>query len=50
MASQDTSIDRILDLYQRFAHRRIGRREFMRRATALGIGGAAVTALPVLVA
>ena len=38
----------VLDLYRGLAGGRIGRREFMRRATALGIAGAAASALGVL--
>ena len=42
--------DPVLDLYRSFADGRIGRRDFMRRATALGVAGAAAAALPTLVA
>ena len=38
----------ILDLYHSFAAGRIGRRDFMRTATTLGIAGAAASALGVL--
>jgi pimeloyl-ACP methyl ester carboxylesterase len=40
----------VLDLYRGFAGGRIGRRDFMRRATALGIAGAAASALGALTA
>ena len=40
----------VLDLYRGFAGGRMGRREFMRRATALGIAGAAASALGALTA
>lgn len=42
--------DEVVDLYTRFADGRIGRREFMRRATAIGVAGAAATALGTLTA
>ena len=37
--------DQVLDLYQSFADGKVSRREFMRRATALGIAGTAAAAL-----
>ena len=40
-----TATDQITLLYQDFAEGRIGRRDFMKRATAMGIAGAAASAL-----
>src|SRR5688572_877518 len=42
--------DPVLTLYQSFAHGGISRREFMQRATALGVAGAATSALGELAA
>ncbi len=42
------SHDDVLDLYRRFADGGVSRREFMKRATALGIAGAAASALGAL--
>jgi len=44
------SLDAVTDLYQGFADGRIDRRDFMRRAAALGIAGAAASALGPLAA
>jgi hypothetical protein len=40
--------DRVLDLYSCYADGRIGRRDFMRTATALGVAGAAASAMNLL--
>ncbi|MBM3821161.1 MAG: alpha/beta fold hydrolase, partial [Acidimicrobiia bacterium] len=49
--SDNTSLDcQVTDLYTSFAEGGVSRREFMRRATALGIAGAAASALGPLTA
>jgi pimeloyl-ACP methyl ester carboxylesterase len=45
MSANTPEHDTVLSLYEGFAEGRIGRRDFMRRATALGIAGAAAAAL-----
>src|SRR3989304_4569107 len=44
------SADQVLSLYQSYADGTVGRREFMRRASALGIAGVAASALGPLAA